>query len=210
MHVHPVSKREHSLKNFVIELATITMGVLIALSLESLVEWNHYRQLVNEARETITHEIRDNQKELEGSLAKSASRFEGYDNALRLADELIARRKSSVTQFNVETNLAEFQTASWQTAERTGALSHMQYSEVQKYARVYSQQEMYETRQRRTLEQVAAVLAILGSGDPHQAPIEDVRQFRSRLLDLKASALIEQQFATHLVETYRETLPSRD
>ena len=209
MHVHPVAKREHSLKNFLIELATITAGVLIALSLEGLVEWNHYRQLVNEARETITHEIRDNQKELEGSLAKSASRSKDYDNALRLADDLIATRKSSITQFNVGTNLAELHNASWQTAERTGALSHMQYSEVQKYARVYDQQELYETRQRQTLVQVAVVFAILGSGDPHKAPIEDIRLFRSRLLDLKASVFLQEQFAQHLVNTYREALSSR-
>ena len=210
MHVHPVSTREHSLKNFLIELATITVGVLIALFLESFVEWNHYRQLVNEARETITHEIRDTQKELQGSLAQSASRSKEYDNALRLADELIATRKSSVTEFNVGTNLAELHNTSWQTADRTGALSHMQYSEVQKFARVYDQQALYETRQRQTLERVAVVFAILGSGDPHKAPIEDIRQFRSRLLDLKASVFLEEQFARHLVDTYREALASRD
>jgi hypothetical protein len=53
MEVHVPSGRPHSLKNFAIELGTITAGILIALTLEALVERHHYRVLADEARETI-------------------------------------------------------------------------------------------------------------------------------------------------------------
>jgi hypothetical protein len=57
MEIHPPHGSIHSLKDFFLQLATITAGVLIALLLEGLVEWNHNRGLVHEARTTIGREI---------------------------------------------------------------------------------------------------------------------------------------------------------
>ena len=65
MEIHPPHGPIHSLKEFSLQLVTITAGILIALSLEGLVEWNHNRALVREARTTISREIADNRKELE-------------------------------------------------------------------------------------------------------------------------------------------------
>jgi hypothetical protein len=53
----------HSWKGFGIQLATITAGILIALSLEGVRETVRDRALVREARENIRHELADNQKE---------------------------------------------------------------------------------------------------------------------------------------------------
>jgi len=61
---HPPHAPAHSIKDFFIQLLTITAGVLIALSIEGLTEWNHHRQLVREATETIAREIADNRSAL--------------------------------------------------------------------------------------------------------------------------------------------------
>ena len=63
--VHPPHAAAHSLREFLAQLGTITAGVLIALSIEGLLEWNHYRTL-REAKATIDLEIADNKKELDG------------------------------------------------------------------------------------------------------------------------------------------------
>ena len=56
MEIH-APKAPHSLKEFLRELITITAGILVALSLEGVIEWNHHRHLVRESRENIHTEI---------------------------------------------------------------------------------------------------------------------------------------------------------
>jgi hypothetical protein len=51
--VHPPSKPIHSIKDFMVHLLAITIGLLIALGLEAAVEAVHHRSLVREARHNI-------------------------------------------------------------------------------------------------------------------------------------------------------------
>ena len=53
-----------SWKEFFRELLTITIGILIALSLDGLLEWQHHRGLAREARSNILIEMRDNRRQL--------------------------------------------------------------------------------------------------------------------------------------------------
>jgi hypothetical protein len=130
--VHPPHGPIHSWKDFSLQLITITAGVLIALSLEGVRESIRDRALVREARENIAREIADNKKEVDGELAGIDERRKNLQAALRFADELLKTKHTSLQKLNLGSSLAELSAASWQTAERTGALAHMEYSEVQK------------------------------------------------------------------------------
>jgi hypothetical protein len=132
--IHPPHGPIRSFPDFLLQLLTITAGVLIALSLEGLLEWRHHRTLVREARENISREIADNKKELVGSLQNADGRKKDIDTALRLANELLNTGKSAVHEIDLGLSLAELSAASWQSAERTRALGHMEYSEVQEYS----------------------------------------------------------------------------
>ena len=44
--VHPPHEKVHGFKDFLLHILTITIGLLIALSLEGCVEWRHHRHLV--------------------------------------------------------------------------------------------------------------------------------------------------------------------
>ena len=61
-----------SLSGALVEVALITIGVLIALSFDSLSAWRSNRALVREARANLLNEIRDNRAELEGAPASPA------------------------------------------------------------------------------------------------------------------------------------------
>ena len=58
--VHPPHEKVHGFKDFLLHILTITIGLLIALSLEGCVEWRHHRHLVAEARESLHEEIKAN------------------------------------------------------------------------------------------------------------------------------------------------------
>jgi hypothetical protein len=68
--IHPPHQAAHSWRDIFIHLATITVGLFIALSLEGCVEWQHHRHLVHEARSNIRTEIQDNQTALHDTLGR--------------------------------------------------------------------------------------------------------------------------------------------
>lgn len=65
MEIHAPEGPVTSLKEFLVHIGIVTIGILIALSLEGLLEWHHHRELVEEARANIASEIRDNRKDLD-------------------------------------------------------------------------------------------------------------------------------------------------
>jgi hypothetical protein len=191
---------------FFIELLIVTSGVLIALSVDSLREWNQYRMLVREARATIAREIAENKKEVDISLSEVEARKANIRNALTLANDLLATKKSDIQEFRLGFSLAEVSAAGWQSAERTGALGHMDYSEVQKYSRLYSFQELYVAQQREAVRRMSAAIALLSDTNPHEALPDDLRAFREHLLVLGGELEVERQLAARLSELYATAL----
>jgi hypothetical protein len=198
----------HSPRDFAIELGTITAGVLIALSLEGLVTWQENRTLVREARETMALELGLNNKELVGELASIDARRKDLDDAVRMADDALAKRKATVERLNLGLQLADLQETAWQSAAHTGALSHMNDADVQTYASVYSLQELFTQEQRGVLDELTAALSIFGNGDadPTLAPVGDLERFREAVMLLRARLLVHKQLGEKLAEHYSQAL----
>jgi len=196
----------HSWKDFWLHLVTITAGVLVALSLEGVRESLRDRALVREARANIRRELADNLKELDGELRGMPAANEHLDTALKFADEMLATGHSAIQKLELNVSNATLRTASWQTADRTGALAHMDYGDVQKYADTYAMQELYAVTQRGLVQQLASALAIISAGDPTRAARADVEQFRHQVLEMRGEIYILEQFGQRLREGYRRTL----
>lgn len=58
--------RKYTFADYAFQFVTVTAGVLIALLIDGLVDWNHNRELVATARQMIAREVAGNLKELEG------------------------------------------------------------------------------------------------------------------------------------------------
>jgi hypothetical protein len=195
----------HTVKEFLFQLVTITAGVLIALAIDGVVDWKHNRDLVREATATISREVTDNKAALERHLADADTREKDVDNSLQLAKELLATKTSSIHNITLGFHLSTLSTAAWQTAERTGAVAHMEYADVQKYAKLYNLQALYEGEQRRVMEQVVAALSSMGE-EPDAASPADLERFRQQLLAVRGMLLIDRQLADGLLKSYKETL----
>ena len=70
MEIHAPEGPVLTLEQSVVHLAIVTAGVVIALSLEGLVESSHQRSLVREASANLTSELQPNQQELERFIGK--------------------------------------------------------------------------------------------------------------------------------------------
>ena len=51
--VHPLHAAAHLWKDFLVHIATISVGLLIAIGLEQTVEWLHHRHQLREVREQL-------------------------------------------------------------------------------------------------------------------------------------------------------------
>src|SRR5580765_6049149 len=80
------------------ELFIVTVGVLVALSVDGFRQWYEHRALAGEARRNIAQEIRDNSGRLNSVLNEIDMRRKQIDDVLTLTDDLLAKRKSSVNQ----------------------------------------------------------------------------------------------------------------
>jgi len=202
--------RKYSFADYAFQFITVTAGVLIALFIDGLVEQNHNRELVLTARNMLALEVADNLKELEGIPASVVASNNNVETGLKLANDLISKGKSDVHELTLNFNIATLSDASWQSADRTGALGLMDYDEVRKYSELYSFQEFFDVQQRKAVDLVAASSVLIApSFDPTTANKQDLAKFRENLMMLQASLMITDQLGRQLLEAYRKFQPGK-
>jgi hypothetical protein len=200
-----------TLREFGFQLATIIAGILIALWVDSLVEARRERALVRDAHAAIAREIAENLKDLSASLPAFDEHERALRTGLRFADDLRKQGKTDIHALNFGIVMPSLHRASWQSAERTGALGYMAFADVKAYAEIYDLQDLVVADQRLQLNRLSEVTArVLGGEnyDPTLMRRGELDTFRSRILDALGSARVHRDLATQLVKRY-ENAPRR-
>jgi hypothetical protein len=145
MEVHAPHEPIHSWRDFFIHIATITIGLLIALGLEAAVEALHHRHIRQETRENLQAELRENQ----ATFPKDLRALEGEAKEMRENIALLQRlRAHQPAGADEKLHFAWFWNATadtaWQTARETGALALMDNEKVKGYDGIYSQQALVD------------------------------------------------------------------
>jgi len=135
-------------KDFMVHLLAITIGLLIALGLEATVEWLHHRSLVREARENISHEIRDNRQRLATELNALPGEEKRLEDILATVSD-VEKGRAAKPSGDYRWTLVRLSESAWSTAFSTGATSHMQYDQVNKYSQLYAAQQLFNSTMER-------------------------------------------------------------
>ena|SRR5438270_1295108 len=211
MEIH-APKAPHSFKEFLRELVTITAGILIALSLEGVLEWNHHRHLVKEARANILSEIRENKKELENARHDFATQVQQIHAMVALVHALQQHKKTDVKSLQYIWTMAELHSTSWSTSSNTGALSYMPYTEVKRYTEIYDLQKDYADLQQRGFAsslEVEGLMTLLDRGLNTLSPSE-LSDAEKRIGIAFANTSALQQFSEPLRRRYDEALSAKE
>jgi hypothetical protein len=208
MEVHPPTKPIESLKDFLIHLSMITIGILIALGLEQSVEAWHHHELGIQARENILSEIRDNKREIDGERALVAKNQEKLKHTLEVIRQLLAHKKLSSMEMSIAFNGASFSSTSWTTAAATGSLGYMGYAEAKKFARAYDLQALLQGVQNQELRNTTQALApiVFSAGGPDKLSDEQLRSSEREVLSCLAGTTQWDQLAAQLSEEYGRVL----
>jgi hypothetical protein len=206
MDVHAPHKPIHSIKEFLVHLLAITIGLLIALGLESAVEWVHHRHLARDARENIYQEFRANKQDLARQLNALPAEDKRLDEILSVID--------SVQHGHPHKPLGDFmwtgvllRDSAWEAASSTGAIAFMDYDEVKRYSKLYAVQKFHSSTQQRYLEERHEMNVLLGcmqgAGKLSDAEFESVKR---TILSEKLTILEFKEIDSLLNDNYTKLL----
>lgn len=179
LEVHPPHETVHSWRDFLVHLATITIGLLIALSLEGCVEWRHHKHLVHEAEESLRGEIRTNAEQSQGVLDDLRKEQEVLKQDVAVLNRIIANpRTPNHEEIGINYKIRSFDDVSWRTAQTTGSFTYMPYAEAQEYSDIYDQQSSIDAAEREGVRDTVIAVAPflnLAKGDPNPSGEEAAR-----------------------------------
>jgi hypothetical protein len=206
MEIHPPLHPIMSVREFLVHLSMVTLGILIALGLEQSVEAYHHRELAKEARENMRSEIRDNKKELDDHLGEIAKLKKERGEDLQVINKLLAHEKLTEMSLSLNFSGATLNSASWTTASTIGALVYMDYRDVKQFAEVYKRQEFYDQLQNEQIKMVQVGLGMMNSFDAGKVPDEELRAIRNQLLQSDAALVVLDQLGRQLDAQYDKLL----
>jgi hypothetical protein len=206
--VHPPHEPMHGWRDFLLHLTTITIGLLIALGLEGLVEWQHHRHLVHEAEASLGREIQSNESALAGILDNAQKQQGVLKQDVVILQQIIANPKLQPHGLSISFSLTTLDDVSWRTAQNTGAFSYMPYADAQEYAGIYHlQDELYRAEQQGVRDTVLS--ASMFSNAEYTDPALIVEKNKKRIERIEAvqgQLFLVQSLVKGLDEEYKKFL----
>jgi len=207
--VHPPHEAAHGVRDFLIHLFTITIGLLIALSLEGVVEWQHHRHLVHDAEASMTGEIKSNAGGMTESLDDLHKEQESLKHDVIVLNGVIKTNKmpehgSMEITFHIRT----FDALSWTTAQTTGALAYMPYDRAEEFAEIYKSQDELAASEQQAARDAAVSLAPFLNQDASEPPVTGIQaaNMKEKIETLQGQLLIVDSFMKGLNEHYKKFL----
>lgn len=161
---HPIT----SWKEFLVHLVAITIGLLIAVGIEGLVELHREHKLVKEARQTLRDEIQFNVETMDAALPGIEAEKAAMVDNIGLLKRIVENPQDKGAQhgsLNAGFAAVGLRDTAWKTAQATGALAYMPYDEAQRYADIYGAQQSFRTQQEKLLEDESQLLGVFAKTD---------------------------------------------
>jgi len=180
--VHPPHEPIHGWRDFLLHLLTITIGLLIALSLEGLVEWQHHRHLVHEAEASLHTEIENNARALADAITALHKNQDDLKHDVTVLKYIIKNHKTPPNDnMTLGLGIRTFDDVSWKTVQSTTALSYMSYAQAEEYSDIYSTQSELNDAERQAARDAIISLAPFmniskDDPDPTEGQANDIKQ----------------------------------
>jgi hypothetical protein len=139
--VHPPHEATHTWKDFLLHIATIVIGLLIAIGLEQTVEYFHHRHQIADAREALREERTNDISNFvqDGRIFKNETmRFQTNLNVLLYIQQHPKAKSSDWPgAINWHNNNRTYSNSAWTTIQRSNITELMPQAEVRKADLLY-------------------------------------------------------------------------
>ncbi|MBB5344949.1 hypothetical protein [Tunturibacter empetritectus] len=207
--VHPPHEPIHGWRDFLLHLLTITIGLLIALSLEGCVEWRHHRHLVHEAEASLHAEIQSNAMGLPDALATLHKNQADLKHDVDVLKYIIKNHKTPPDEhMEIAFGIRAFDDVSWKTAQSTTALSYMPYSQAEEYSDIYNtQNELNDAERQAARDAIISLAPFMNTAasdpDPTEGQANDIKQ---KIEVLQGQLTLVESFMKSLDQSYKKFL----
>jgi hypothetical protein len=140
--VHAPNQSVHTLKDFLIHIAAITIGLLIALGLEATVEWAHHKHQAQQALELLKQEVDRNRVVLENDMRSGDLGERNHRAALAVLQRLRLGTRSPDDRLIFVRKFDPFGSTAWNVAHESGAAAYIPYELMARYGDVYEAQQL--------------------------------------------------------------------
>ncbi len=205
--VHPPHGSMHGIRDFLLHLFTITVGLLIALGLEGCVERQHHRHVVHEAEAGMRREIAENAQGI-ASLRKQVADQQGQlDGDVDVLKRAKADPGGKHEDIDFTFRMQGFDDLTWRTAQTTGALALMPYGDATEYSKIYNQQdELFREQREIVVDAMRAASIIVTQGKTEQPTPAQVDTTIERIGMVKLRLLLLNSFIDNLDAAYQKFL----
>jgi hypothetical protein len=183
LEVHAPHQTVHTWKDFLIHIAAIAIGLLLALALENLAEYVHERRQLSEARRELALEVAENRRTWASNVTGAARIQQELDANLRLIQAVRSHAPVGDHKFEYSVRLYAVRDGPWQAVRQSSSLNLMPHEELQNYAwfhgiltSVMESMHAFET----TLQIAAAIAA---SAPPEKLSEHDLNELASKTME---------------------------
>ena len=211
--VHAPHEPLHGWRDFLIHITTITIGLLIALGLEAVVEHVHHSHQVVETKDALDREFVENKKRF-----AEDTRFFRDEAVVLQADFAIlqlhppgpsAPANQPRGAIVLRSSYARMEDSAWKTAQATSVTSLMSQGEVQKAAELYGFFERMDRAHEEEADAIASAYSFLAhNADPSRMTYSQRKELQDLLTQVFAKHLRHGFLMQNLAEEYPEFRPA--
>jgi hypothetical protein len=166
MDIHPPEHPIRSVRDFLIQIFTVTVGIIIALGLEALVTWRNDVALARAARADFTAELTAN-------INKIGKQLPGMQGDMAWMTTTIAWGEAKLKHLSTKPmpdgpngrSFVVMANAAWDTALATQAIHHLRFTEARSLAEAYTLQKVMNDMTLRAEDQWLGIAAYSGDQD---------------------------------------------
>ncbi len=134
LEVHAPHQTVHTWKGFLVHIAAIAIGLLLALALEQLAEYVHERHQLTEARRELAMEVAENRRSWAINVTEASRVQQELDADLRLIQAVRSHAPVGDGKFEYSVGFYAARDGPWQAVRQSGSLNLMPHEELQTYA----------------------------------------------------------------------------
>ena len=171
--VHPPPHAAHGWRDFFVHIATIVIGLLIALGLEQSAEGIHHGRQVSEARDAIAEERAANQHQFATTTERFRRETKRFQTNLAVLHYLQQHPGAAPDTWPGDISWHSyntgFSTAAWQTAQNLGVTARMSPADVRQLEHLYYDLGVVQASNAARLRALSAARRYMASDpDPSQ------------------------------------------
>jgi hypothetical protein len=181
--VHAPHQTVHTWKDFLVHIAAIAIGLLLALALEKLAEYIHERRLLTEGQRELAMEVAENRRTLMLNVIEASRIQQELDADLKVIQALRLHAPVGNAKFDYSVVFHATRDGPWQAVQQNGSLNLMPYEELQTFTwfhgilrSVMESMHAFET----TLHIAAAIAA---SSPPERLNEYDLNELASKTME---------------------------